>query len=416
MNGLSLDQAPPYKIPLIFYMVAISYLFLFSIVISFYGLHVSDRYVHEVIAITHIITLGFFMNIIFGTLFQMMPVIIGVAYKDVEFRAKVLLLLLNAGILSFVGYFLFNISWLFYWSAFFLGSSVIIFGLYSLFTIMQTKEKNGVVRSFMTSFFFLVIGATLGLLALLEQRGVVGAYRFGDLHIVVMLFGVVFMLFSAVIFKIIPMFYVTKEYPVWIKNGLHVSVIFVLFSLAFTIFFEQEAFEKLLKIVLATVIVVFAFYTIRLLKNRKRARRDLSVNFFYFASLNLSFGGLLWIFSILFDLQSDFLLGIIFGLGFIYSLINGMLYKIIPFLTWFHLSSKFVYEAEMGEVIRLKSMKMQFYLFIISYFTLLFSLLLKPFVVLFTVLFFTSSLLLFYNILSGYLYHARLIKKVADNG
>ena len=416
MNGLSLDQAPPYKIPLIFYMVATSYLLLFSVVLAFYGLHVSDRYFHEAIAITHIVTLGFFMNIIFGTLFQMMPVIIGVAYKDIEFRAKVLLLLLNAGILSFVGYFLFDISWLFYWSVFLLGSSVITFGLYSLFTIIQTKEKNGVVRSFMTSFFFLVIGATLGLLALLEQRGVVGAYRFGDLHIVVMLFGVVFMLFSAVVFKIIPMFYVTKEYPIWIKNGLHVSVIFILFSLAFTMFLEKELLEKFFKTVLAILIAVFAFYTIKLLKNRKRARSDLSVNFFYFASFNLALGGLLWILSIFFDLQSDFLLAIVFGLGFIYSLINGMLYKIIPFLTWFHLSSKSVYEAEMGEVMRLRIMRIQFYLFIASYFTLIFALMLKPFVVIFAVLFFISSLLLFYNILSGYLYHTKLIRKVVEHG
>jgi hypothetical protein len=416
MNGLSLDQAPPYKIPLIFYMVATSYLLLFSVILAFYGLHVSDRYLHEAIAITHIVTLGFFMNIIFGTLFQMMPVIIGEAYGDVAFRAKVLLVLLNIGIISFLGYFLFDISALAYWSALFLGSSVITFGLYSLFTIIKTKEKNAVVRSFMTSFLFIIIGALLGVVALLEQEGVVGAYRFGDLHVLVMVFGVVFMLFSAVVFKIIPMFYVTKEYPIWIKNGLHVSVILALFSLAFTMFFEIELLEKLLKTVLGILITIFAFYTIKLLKNRKRARSDLSVNFFYFASFNLALGGLFWILSIFFNLQSDFLLGTLFGMGFIYSLINGMLYKIIPFLTWFHLSSKFVFEAEMGEVMRPKMMKVQFYLFIASYFTLIFALMLKPFVVIFTVLFFISSLLLFYNILSGYLYHAKLIKKAVNDG
>jgi hypothetical protein len=416
MNGLSLDQAPPYKIPLIFYMVATSYLLLFSVILAFYGLHVSDRYLHEAIAITHIVTLGFFMNIIFGTLFQMMPVIIGEAYGDVAFRAKVLLVLLNIGIISFLGYFLFDISALAYWSALFLGSSVITFGLYSLFTIIKTKEKNAVVRSFMTSFLFIIIGALLGVVALLEQEGVVGAYRFGDLHVLVMVFGVVFMLFSAVVFKIIPMFYVTKEYPIWIKNGLHVSVILVLFSLAFTMFLEIELLEKLLKTVLGILILSFAFYTIKLLKNRKRARSDLSVNFFYFASCNLAFGGLLWILSIFFNLQSDFLLGTLFGLGFIYSLINGMLYKIIPFLTWFHLSSKFVFEAEMGAVMQPKIMKIQFYLFIASYFTLIFAFMLKPFVVIFAVLFFISSLLLFYNILSGYLYHTKLIRKVVEHG
>ena len=411
MNGLSLDQAPPYKIPLIFYMVATSYLLLFSIVLAFYGLHVSDRYFHEAIAITHILTLGFFMNIIFGTLFQMMPVIIGEAYRDVALRAKGLLFLLNIGIISFLGYFLFDISVLAYLSVFFLGSSVIAFGLYSLSTIIATKEKNGVVRTFMTSFIFIIIGTLLGMAALLEHEGVLGAYRFGDLHILVMMFGVVFMLFSAVVFKIIPMFYVTKEYPIWIKNGLHVSMIVVLFSLGFSMFFEQELLEKLLKTVLGIVVISFAFYTVKLLKNRKRARNDLSVNFFYFASLNLALGGLLWILSVFLHLQSDFLLGIVFGLGFVYSLINGMLYKIIPFLTWFHLSSKFVFEAEMGDVMRLKIMKIQFYLFLVSYSFLILALIVKPFLILFAILFFISSLLLLYNIISGYLYYVKLIKK-----
>ena len=93
-----------------------------------------------------------------------------------------------------------------------------------------------------------------------------------------------------------------------------------------------------------------------------------------------------------------------------------MLYKIVPFLTWFHLSSSFVYEAEMGEVIGAKMMKTQVYLFAAGYLLFLFALLWKPFVVIAAVPLVFSSSLLLYNIISGYNYHSKMIKKAIGYG
>lgn len=416
MNGLSLKQAPPYKIPLFFYMAAANYLLLFSVAIAMYGGNISDRYFHEAIGITHLFTLGFIMNIIFGTLFQMMPVIIGEAYRDVALRAKILLFTFNSGIGSFMGYFLFDITICIIVSGVLLGTSVLFFGFYSLATIMRTKEKNEVVRTFIGSFFFMIVGSVLGVLALLQKDGFFGGYRFGDVHIVVMLFGVVFLLSCAVVFKIIPMFYVSKKFALKIQKGLHVSLSLILLFLTISLLLEIELWSNFLQIALALLVMGFGIYTVKLLKERKRARNDLSVNFFYFANINLAVGGLVWITSITFDLQLQFLLGAIFGIGFVYSLINGMLYKIIPFLTWFHLSSKSIFEAEMGAVLAPKIMKRQFYIFLASYVALIIACLWQPFVVFFALLFFTSSFFLFFNILSGYRYHANLMAKVVKNG
>ena len=36
----------------------------------------------------------------------------------------------------------------------------------------------------------------------------------------------------------------------------------------------------------------------------------------------------------------NLILPILFALGFLYSLLQGMIYKIVPFLSWFHLNSK----------------------------------------------------------------------------
>lgn len=415
MTGLSLKQAPPYNIPLFFYMLATFYLFLFSGAIAIYGVSVSDRYAHEAIAVTHLFTLGFLMNIIFGTLFQMMPVLMGEAYSNVVRRATILLLTFNGGIGCFIGYFLFDITACIFVSSALLGGSVLFFAFYSFATIGRTKEKNAVVRTFMGSFFFMIVGSALGVLALLQKDGFFGGYRFGDSHIVVMLFGVVFLLSCGVVFKIIPMFYVSKKFATIIQKGLHASVSLILLILIFFTLFEIEFWSVVFQTALALLIMGFGLYTVKLLKERKRARSDLSVNFFYFANFNLAIGGFVWILSIYFDLQLQFLLGAIFGIGFIYPLINGMLYKIIPFLTWFHLSSKSIFEAEMGAVLSAKMMKKQFYIFLMSYVALVFACFWQPFVVFFALLFLGSSFLLFFNILSGYRYHAALIKKALKN-
>ena len=60
-------------------------------------------------------------------------------------------------------------------------------------------------------------------------------------------------------------------------------------------------------------------------------------------------------------------LAVLFGLGFAVSIINGMIYKIIPFLTWFHLNSQGVFNIPtMRDMIPSQATKIQFYLHISS--------------------------------------------------
>jgi hypothetical protein len=293
----------------------------------------------------------------------------------------------------------------------FLGLSVIYFAFFSILTILKTKDKNPTVRTFITALIFLALGAVFGILALLQLSGISNNMRFGDLHFGIMIFGWVFMLFSGVAYKILPMFYVAREYPLFIKNYFYIIISLSLLSYYFSMIYTFDAGMMISKIVLSSLAFVFAVTTVRILKNRKRARSDITVKLFYFANTNLALGSLLWIVCILFGLELDFLLGITIGIGFIYALINGMLYKIVPFLTWFHLSSKSVFDAEMSEVIKIKMMKIQFYTFMLSYAFFILALVYRPFVFAAAVLFFISATLLLYNIVSGYLYHSKMIKK-----
>ena len=72
----------------------------------------------------------------------------------------------------------------------------------------------------------------------------------------------------------------------------------------------------------------------------------------------------IWAFS---QSDVDYLLSIIFALGFLYSLLQGMVYKIIPFLCWFHLSSKAYFSVPtMRELIVENSIRLQFYIYTAS--------------------------------------------------
>ncbi|ADG93200.1 conserved hypothetical protein [Arcobacter nitrofigilis DSM 7299] len=411
MQGLSLDQAPPYKIPMIYYIIASFYLLGFCLCMFIYASGIENRYYYEAIAITHIFTLGFFTHVMIGSLFQMIPVIIGVAYKKVNFQAIFVLLFLNVGIICFIIGFLFYIKIFMHIASLFLMIALIFFAVNTFFTILKTEDKNPTVKTFLLALSFLFLGVIFGIITLVNHGSGFTSKNFADIHISTIFFGWLIMLISGVSYKVVPMFYVTKEYPLFIKNHFYwiVSLILVLLS---SFIFADSTLIPIFKTLLAILTLTFSLTTIYLLIGRKRPRRDTTIELWYFSMINLSFASILWIINIYTKIDLDFILAIVFGLGFAYSIINGMLYKIVPFLTWFHLSSKMIFDAEMSQVIQNKYMKLQYNIFIVSYFMFLLSLLFKSLIYLAIVLFFISSLILSYNIISAYKYYKRLDKTI----
>ena len=409
MYGLSLDQAPPYKLPILFYMTGVFYLILLGIILLFEGLHVSSRYDSMAIAITHLLTLGFFMHVMMGSLFQIVPVIISQAYKNVSLQAKLLYIFLNLGIFGFISYFLTDNYFFLAPAIFFLVPALLYFAFYSFVTIIKTEDKNATVKTFLTALLLLVLGSVFGLGVLLERSGDLISVSFVALHLSFMLYGWLFLLFSGVAYKIFPMFYVASEYPKWIKNSFYIFITLTLLFMIVATFFNLSLCVELATDFLALLVFIFAITSINILKKRKRARSDITIKLFYFVNANLALSSVLFFCSSICDLQLDFAIGIVFGLGFAYTLINAMLYKIVPFLTWFHLSSSLIYEAEMSEVIGAKMMRLQAYIFFTSYIFFLFALY-RPLLVVASVLFTVSSVFLLYNLFSAYGYHQRMAK------
>ncbi len=147
-------------------------------------------------------------------------------------------------------------------------------------------------------------------------------------HATFMFIGFIQQLIVSVFFQILPMFYVTRKYPEYIQILLN-SGYFIL-----SIFFIDTNFSILIFLVLN---IIFIVYSLWLILKRQRKIFDISLLFFYYGLISLflgSFEFILFFFNIKFWTISLF-----FYILFIISIITGMLYKIIPFLCWFHLYS-----------------------------------------------------------------------------
>ncbi len=410
-QGLSLEQAPPYAIPLRFYITAGVYLTLLSILVVLFGSGIASRFEYAAIASVHTLTIGFFSHIMFGSMFQMLPVMLGIPYANVVRNANIIYALINVGVILFISGFLSETIPLMH-----AGGSALLFGfLYfsylSFNTVFQSKEKDFLVQNFASSFALLFVASIFGFIALLGHSGVVDTVKFGDIHISLMLFGWVFLLLNAVSYRIIPMFFVANEFPKLLKGRLYMIVMALLFGFVLFRLGENMQALSVVKILLAVCVVVFTAFSMLILKKRKRARRDISIDLWYFSMTNLTIAALLFAVSDFVDVKLSFSIGFFALFGGIYALINAMLYKIVPFLTWFHLSSSMVFEAEMSEVIKRKKMQLQVWFYYGSYVAFAATFLFKTLLFVGAVLFFISSVLLLLNIVGGYRYYQEYIKK-----
>jgi len=106
---------------------------------------------------------------------------------------------------------------------------------------------------------------------------------------------------------------------------------------------------------MAAVFVCFAITTLYLQQNRRRRRFNVTMAFWRIAMLALLAAVVVWISGqFLSQLAAwsgyGLLLGVLYIVGFVVSVISGMLYKIVPFLIWFHLQSRHISQSGLPTV------------------------------------------------------------------
>ena len=409
-QGLSLDQAPPISIPFRFFLSAPIFGVLLGLLILFSSsLEITNQYSSIAIAAVHLFTLGILSMIIFGAMQQMMPVLAGAVIKKPLLFGNIVHTSLVLGTLGFTCSFIFDIKMFLHIGVMFLSICFLVFFTLTIKLLFKVEYLTSTVKAMrlfsiagLITFFFGLYLAFSHISANMSEN----YYFFVNTHVLFALFGFAILLIMGVSFQVIPMFYVAKDFPKFVQNKVPFIVFLLLFIAALFFFFEINFF--VLKLVFAIIFIVFSYFGLNSLNNRKRPVFDVTLWYWKLSLFMLSFSMLIWLFDIF---ESNFILAIIFAFGFLYSLLQGMVYKIIPFLAWFHLSSKGYFSLPtIREFIEEKKIKYHFFIHLISIIFFVLGYFVNIFLYLGAIAFIISNIIFFINCLLGIKKYSKIAK------
>ena len=409
-QGLSLQQAPPLSVPFRFFVSAPIFGILISLIfflIPFSDL--SNQYSPKAIGTVHLFTLGILTMIIFGTMQQMMPVLAGAIIKKPKLFANIVHPSLVLGTLFMSFSFLLDIRFFLHIGVLFLTISFLTFFVFSIKLLFKVEFLTSTVKAMRLFSIAGILTLFLGLFLAISHIALnfnFFYYSFVNMHILFGLFGFALLIIMGVSFQIIPMFYVALDFPKYVQN--RVPLILFLFLILASLFLYFQISFFILKIIFVFIIILFAYLGLKSLNNRRRPVFDVTLWYWKFSLSMLILSQIIWLFGIF---ETNYILAIIFAFGFLYSLLQGMVYKIIPFLAWFHLNSKGYFKLPtIREFIDEKYIKINFFahtfsiiFFVLAYFE-------NSLIYLAALLFFISNIIFLINCLVAIKKYTNIIK------
>ena len=345
---LSFDQSPPLMAPLRFFLTAPLYGALAGVLFMVEGGDLlASRWTPAALAATHLLTLGFMLQIMLGALIQVLPVVAG---ANLGHPARLALFVhtgINFGCLLLAAGFLAASPSLLQVGAVLLAASVGFFlfeGAKALFHVPSTSPTIRGLKLALSSLF--VTGVLGVILALALSLGwPLPLMALADLHAAWGLAGWIGILLSAVAYVVVPMFQLTPGYtarPAWTFPLL---IIHPLLFWSFSLWFDWPWLAMASQFLLGLAGLVFCLITLRLQSQRRRARPDVTLRYWQLGLGALISASLMLLTAVIWPSLSEWpmwtaLFGIFVLVGGFMPLINGMLYKITPFLAWLHLKNK----------------------------------------------------------------------------
>lgn len=348
-GGLDFQQAPPISVPFRFFMTAPVFALLAAAVMLWHGedLFVS-RWLPATLATVHLLTLGFMTMVMAGAMIQILPVLAGAPIPRPRMVASIVHLALLVGTLMLAAGFLFGQPLWLKIGIPILGVGLTVFLAATLLILSRTPNPNATTFSIALAAGALGVTLILGLtLGASRAWGIaLPSVSLSDLHPAWGLIGWTGLLVAGVAYQIVPMFQITPNYPRWLMHGFATTIFVLLALLSIAQSQGDGAGWQWLSLMcicmLAGAYILFAGITLDLQRKRRRRLPDVTLEFWRIGMVCVALAALLWIsqrFSVLHFAQSDVLLGVLIIIGAATSFVSGMLCKIVPFLTWFHLQA-----------------------------------------------------------------------------
>ena len=346
--GLRLDQAPPFSVPLRFFLTAPLFGAAAAVVALIAGPPILySRWNTTLLAATHLLTLGFLTMVMVGALMQMLPVLAGSPLRRPRAVAAAVHVLLVIGTLALAASFFVPAAALRYSALAALGVGLAVFVVAAGASLLRA-QSNPSVAAMRLALAGLAVTVVLGLLlGSVQARAFLGLpLMVTDTHLVWGLVGWVALLVIGVAYQVVPMFQLTRAYPPWMRRWLVPTAFGALLlwtaassaTTTFPVWLAQTAAA-----VMAAALATFAIVTVWLQTTRKRRLPDAAVRFWLLSMVSLLGSVTLWAVQAT-GVAEDARLGLLAAawmiVGFAGSVIQGMLYKIVPFLAWLHLQAR----------------------------------------------------------------------------
>lgn len=344
---LSLDQAPPLAVPLRFFLTAPLFAIAAAALLLYHGpIVMHSRWLPSTLAATHLLTLGFLSMAMVGALLQILQVVAGVTIPRLRATASVVHVSLGAGTPLLAAGFMLGHAWLF---------QLAMIGLGTGFAWLLIAIAIGMRGCMHASASFFAMRLSLAGLAVTVTLGLAAASAFGwgiavpmelltNLHAGWGMLAWIGLLVVGVAYQVVPMFQVTEAYPKRTTRYLASILVgaLVLWSISYGFGLGGALLPRILLGVAAAGFAWFGLVTIALIYRRKRPQWEATTWFWYLSLSSLLAAIALWALAQWYPALANasaypLALGILILVGFAYSLVNGMLYKIVPFLIWYHL-------------------------------------------------------------------------------
>lgn len=368
---LSLEQTPPLSVPFRFFLTAPLFGLLASLLLLYDGSALlSNRWHPSMLALTHLVTLGFITMVMFGALLQLLPVLAASPISHPILVSTIFHISLTLGTLSLASGFVMGGAWLMVCAIILLGFSFIGFIGVVTYSLIRVKGRSPSIIAMHFALGALAVNAVLGIgLGMLFGLGVVLPLPMEliHLHLTWGFVGWIGLLVMGIAFTVVPMFQITPQYPPSLTRWL-VPLIFLTLLIWTPLYILAQinklpaAVPQLLTGIIGLGLSVFALATLNIQAHRLRKLPDVTLNFWRIGLIGLLLSVIIWTIGILWsDLATNplypILLGIFFIAGFVLPVIQGMLYKIVPFLIWLHLQNQQLEILEVISMVKTPHMK-----------------------------------------------------------
>ncbi|MFO1050761.1 MAG: hypothetical protein U1F36_00935 [Planctomycetota bacterium] len=347
---LALDDLPPLRVPLRFFLTAPLFGVIAGLVVLVQGDTVLlSRWQPQAIQVTHLFTLGFLLMVMIGALFQVVPVLLGRGIPAALRVAQVVHPLLTVGSLALAFGLGGPTPSLVELGAVSLALALVVFVPLLAWRVLRRARGGDALFTIRFAVLALLCTVALGLwmAAGIAWPALGIAYRnVTDVHAGFGLFGWVLLMIMGVSQQVVPMFHVTPPFPAAVARSCGAATFAALVVLAFA---STPLVVASGEIAIAAAGLAWSMSLLLLLKRRRRRRSDATVFAWQLAGSVLVATALLTLVRTLAPAlvvpwlpphRQTLLLGVLSLLGVASTVVLGMLPKILAFLGFTHLQRR----------------------------------------------------------------------------